>query len=82
MPECYEEPTAEFLEEIPKDCDVLFHGFGLKVLLKLLDSVPGHKGMITASCHSVVPVLTEEVVPGGLDPAVISTAAGENCEGL
>jgi len=75
-------PTVEFLSEIPNHCDVRLYGFGLRVVLDLLDTVPGHIGSISASCHSILPVLSEEKVPGGLDPATLSTAPGGNCEGL
>jgi len=82
MPVCPQAPDGEFFDEIPQGCDVNILGFGVRMLLGLVTSVPGAEGAIKANVESHVPQFTQAPQPGGCSPLLFDVSPGGNCEAV
>jgi hypothetical protein len=79
MPECPAEATFAFFDEIPTSCDVFIAGFGIRMVLGLIQTVPDGKGSISATFESWLPEASEMPKAGGYSPDLFSMKAGGNC---
>ncbi len=80
MPACPEGTVGpEFFSEIPTNCDVMLAGFGLRMILTLIATVPDGKGSISALYETWHPEPSETAKAGGYAPDLFSTEAGGNC---
>jgi len=81
MPACPQQPESSFFEQIPESCDVNILGFGIRMLLGLVESVPGAKGSVAASFNSMNPAVSDQPKAGAVAPDLFSTEPGGNCDG-
>lgn len=80
MPYCPEGPAGpEFFEEIPASCDVKVAGFGLRMVLTLIMTVPDGKGSVQALYETWHPEESAVAQVGGYSPDLFSAVAGSNC---
>ena len=80
MPSCPAEPAGpKFFPEIPTNCDVVVAGFGLRMVLTLIQTVPGGKGSIQALYNTWHPESSEVGMAGTYSPDLFSMKAGGNC---
>ncbi len=80
MPSCPEgAPGPDFYTQIPNQCDVVVAGFGLRMILALLSSVPDGKGSVQALYESWLPEASAVAKVGGYSPDLFATTAGSNC---
>jgi len=74
-PACPEPVTTAFFPEIPAKCDVNIFGFGVRMLLALVESVPGGIGSATAVFESWIPEVSEQPKAGAVSPSLFQ----DNC---
>lgn len=80
MPYCPEGAAGpEFFEEIPTNCDVKVGGFGLRMVLTLIQTVPDGKGTVRALYETWHPEASAIAKVGGYSPDLFSMKAGGNC---
>ncbi len=80
MPYCPEGPAGpEFFAEIPAICDVKVAGFGLRMILTLIMTVPDGKGSVRALYETWHPEQSSVAQVGGYSPDLFSVAVGGNC---
>jgi hypothetical protein len=80
MPFCPEGPAGpEFFPEIPTNCDAMVAGFGLRMILTLIATVPDGIGSIRALYQTWYPESSEVAKIGGYAPELFSSEAGGNC---
>lgn len=76
FPACPEPATTAFFPEIPTKCDVNIVGFGVRMLLALIESVPGGLGSATATFESRLPEVQAQPKAGAASPGLF----GESCD--
>ncbi len=80
MPACPDGALGPaFYPQIPNQCDVVVAGFGLRMILALLASVPDGKGSVQALYETWSPEESAVAKVGGYAPDLFAQTPGSNC---